>query len=122
MVSDYRGAVHLSEEAEALLLRYLNEFYSVQPDTAEQQPRASMLFRSGTEPDPGIPLTAVFKREYVRIARAPLPKAAPPTEACLPLSTQGHREILGPHEIVTGGPRPRRACGPGKSPAAQTVP
>ena len=58
------GLKHLSEEAEALLLRYLNEFYSVQPDTAEQQPRASMLFRLGTEPDLGIPLTADFKREY----------------------------------------------------------
>ena len=46
---------HLSEEAEALLLRYLKDFYAVQPDAAEQQPRASLLFRSGAEPDPGIP-------------------------------------------------------------------
>ena len=63
------GLKHLSEEAEALLLRYLKEFYAVQPDAAEQQPRASLLFRSGAEPDPGIPLTADFKREYERIAR-----------------------------------------------------
>ena len=49
------GLTHLSEEAEALLLRYLKEFYAVQPDAAEQQPRASLLFRSGAEPDPGIP-------------------------------------------------------------------
>ena len=30
------GMKHLSEEAEALLLRYLKEFYAVQPDAAEQ--------------------------------------------------------------------------------------
>ena len=73
----------------------------------KQQPRASMLFRSGTEPDPGIPLTADFKREYAQIARAPLPKGGSAhTEACLPFSTRGHREILGPREIVTGGPSP----------------
>ena len=63
------GLKHLSEEAEALLLRYLKEFYAVQPDAADQQPRASLLFRSGAEPDPGIPLTTDFKREYERIAR-----------------------------------------------------
>ena len=40
------GLKHLGEEAEALLLRYLKEFYAVQPDAAEQQPRASLLFRS----------------------------------------------------------------------------
>ena len=57
------GLKHLSEEAEALLLRYLKEFYAVQPDAAEQQPRVSLLFRTGAEPDPGIPLTADFKRE-----------------------------------------------------------
>ena len=62
------GLKHLSEEAEALLLRYMSEFYSVQPDTAEQQPCASMLFRSGSEPDPGIPLTVEFKREQASIA------------------------------------------------------
>ena len=62
------GLEHLSEEAEALLLRYLKEFYAVQPDAAEQQPRVSLLFRTGAEPDPGIPLTADFKREYERIA------------------------------------------------------
>ena len=63
------GLKHLSEEAEALLLRYLKEFYAVQPDAAEQQPRVSLLFRTGAEPDPGIPLTADFKREYERIAQ-----------------------------------------------------
>ena len=91
------GLKHLSEEAEALLLRYLNKFYSVLPDTAEQQPRASMLFRSGTEPDPGIPLTADFKREYARIAPGISPqRGSAHTEACLPFSTRGQREILGP--------------------------
>ena len=91
MVSDFWGSVplieqeaapglkHLSEEDEALLLRYLNEFYLVQPVTAVQQPYASMLFRSGNEPDSGIPLTADFKREYARIARVPPPKGAPST-------------------------------------------
>ena len=63
------GLKHLSEEAEALLLRYLKEFYAVQPDAAEQQPHVSLLFRTGAEPDPGIPLTADFKREYERIAQ-----------------------------------------------------
>ena len=38
------GLRHLSEEAEALLLRYMEEFYTVQPNTAEQQPQPSMLF------------------------------------------------------------------------------
>ena len=71
------GLKHLGEEAEALLLRYLNEFYSVQPDTPDQQPQASMLFRAGAEPDLGIPLTADFKREYTRIAQAPPPRGAP---------------------------------------------
>ena len=72
------GLKHLSEEAEALLLRYLNKFYAARPGAAEQQPRASLLFRSGAEPDPGIPLTADFKREYERIARGSLPKGAQP--------------------------------------------
>ena len=63
------GLKRLSEEAEAVLLRYLKEFYAVQPDAAEQQPRVSLLFRTGAEPDPGIPLTADFKREYERIAQ-----------------------------------------------------
>ena len=72
------GLKHLSEETEALLLRYLKEFYAVQPDAAEQQPRVSMLFRSGAEPDPGIPLTADFKREYQRIAQGSHRKGAQP--------------------------------------------
>ena len=79
---------------------YLNEFYSVQPDTAEQQPRASMLFRSGTEPDPGIPFTADFKREYARIARAPLPKGAPPTRRHAFLFQPGDTEkYLAPEKL-----------------------
>ena len=73
------GLRHLSEEAEALLLRYMEEFYTVQPDTAEQQPQPSMLFRSGAEPDLGIPLTADFKQEYERLAREPPPRGPPPS-------------------------------------------
>ena len=59
------GLRHLSEEAEALLLRYLKEFYT-------------LLFRSGAETEPGIPLTADFKREYERIAQGSLSKGTQP--------------------------------------------
>ena len=55
---------HLSEEAEALLLRYLGEFYSVPADPATDQARGSRLFRTDAAPSPGIPLTADFKAEY----------------------------------------------------------
>ena len=65
------GLRHLSEEAEALLLRYLEEFYTVRPDPVEHQPPASRLFRGGSATQPGIPLTADFKEEYGRIAREP---------------------------------------------------
>ena len=67
------GLRRLGEEAEALLLRYLREFYAAAPEEAPQQLPQSMLFRSGTEPDSGIPLTPDFVREYERIA-----KEAPP--------------------------------------------
>ena len=60
------GMKHLGEEAEALLLRYLEEFYTVQPDAATQQSQPSMLFWTGAEPDPSIPLTADFKRKYIQ--------------------------------------------------------
>ena len=68
------GMKHLSEEAEVLLLRYLKEFYTVQLDAAAQQSQPSMLFRSGAEPDPGIPHNADFRREYERIVREPPPR------------------------------------------------
>ena len=69
---------HLSEETEALLLRYLGEFYAVTPDQASSQPQGSRLFRTETSPSPGIPLTADFKAEYERIAQEPplTPRAA----------------------------------------------
>ena len=50
----------------------------MQPNAAEQQPQPSMLFRSGAEPDLGIPLTADFKQEYERLAREPPPRGPPP--------------------------------------------
>ena len=64
---------HLREEAEALLLRYLGEFYSVPADPAAGQPKGSRLFRADAAPSPGIPLTADFKAEYDRIANEPTP-------------------------------------------------
>ena len=64
---------HLSEEAEALLLRYLGEFYSVPADPVTDQARGSRLFRSDGAPSPGIPLTADFKAEYDRIASESAP-------------------------------------------------
>ena len=70
------GLRHIGEEAEALLLRYLGEFYSVPAETPESQAQPSMLFRSGTEQDAGIPLTPDFKREYERIAKEPPPRGS----------------------------------------------
>ena len=64
---------HLSEEAEAPLLRYLGEFYSVPADPAASQPQGSRLFRADAAPSPGIPLTADFIAEYDRIANEPTP-------------------------------------------------
>ena len=64
---------HLSEEAEALLLRYLGELYSVPADPAASQPQGSRLFRADAAPFPGIPLTADFKAVYDRIANEPTP-------------------------------------------------
>ena len=93
------GLKHLSEEAEALLLRYLKEFYAVQPDAAEQQPRASLLFRSGAEPDPGIPLTAVFKREYERIARGAHKGALPTLKRAFLFQTGDMDKYLTPEKL-----------------------
>ena len=64
---------HLSEEAEAPLLRYLGEFYSVPADPAASQPQGSRLFCADAAPSPGIPLTADFIAEYNRIANEPTP-------------------------------------------------
>ena len=72
------GLRRLGEEAEALLLRYLGEFYSVATETPESQAQPSMLFRSGAEPDTGIPLTPDFKREYERIAKEGPPRGTAP--------------------------------------------
>ena len=66
-------AFHLSEEAEALLLRYLGDFYSVPADPVADHPQGSRLFRADAGPSPGIPLTADFKAEYDRIANEPIP-------------------------------------------------
>lgn len=72
------GLRHLSEEAEALLLRYLSEFYAVQP-AAVGRPSSSLLFRADAGPPPGIPLTEDFRAEYTRIAEEPAPRGAMPT-------------------------------------------
>ena len=72
------GLRRLGDEAEALLLRYLGEFYSVTTETPESQAQPSMLFRSGAEPDMGIPLTPDFKREYERIAKEAPPRGTAP--------------------------------------------
>ena len=72
------GLRRLGDEAEALLLRYLGEFYSVPTETPESQAQPSMLFRSGAEPDTGIPLTPDFKREYERIAKEAPPRGTAP--------------------------------------------
>ena len=72
------GLRRLGDEAEALLLRYLGEFYSVTTETPESQAQPSMLFRSGAEPDTGIPLTPDFKREYERIAKEAPPRGSAP--------------------------------------------
>ena len=72
------GLRRLGDEAEALLLRYLGEFYSVTTETPESQAQPSMLFRSGAEPDTGIPLTPDFKREYERIAKEAPPRGTAP--------------------------------------------
>ena len=71
------GLRHLSEEAEALLLRYLSEFYAVQPAPGGRQP--SRLFRADAGPPPGIPLTEDFRAEYERIASEPPPRGNMPT-------------------------------------------
>ena len=63
----------LGEEAEALLLRYLGEFYSAAAEGPRQQEHPSLLFRDDGEPESGIPLTPDFRREYERIS-----KEAPP--------------------------------------------
>ena len=83
------GMKHLSEEAEALLLHYLKEFYAVQPDAAAHQSQPSMLFRTWAEPDPGIPLTADFKREYERKAQEPPPRGLRPASGLPFCSSQG---------------------------------
>ena len=67
------GLKRIGEEAEALLLRYLGEFYSTPVQTPESQAQPSMLFRSTAEQEAGIPLTPDFKREYERIAKEPSP-------------------------------------------------
>ena len=65
------GLRHLGEEAEALLLRYMGEFYAPPLEPAEPLASASRLFKSGTGPSPGIALTPDFKQEYERIAKEP---------------------------------------------------
>ena len=60
---------HISEEAEALLLRYLPEFYSVDTDDQASEPQSSLLFRGRSEPEGGIPLTTDFRGEYERLGK-----------------------------------------------------
>ena len=99
---------HLSEEAEALLLRYLGEFYSVPADPAADQPQGSRLFRADAAPSPGIPLTADFKAEYDRITHEPTPtlRASGIRRAFLfqPKDTEKYfsPEILSPEVIALG--------------------
>ena len=102
---------HLSEEAEALLLRYLGELYSVPADPAASQPQGSRLFRANAAPFPGIPLTADFKAVYDRIANEPTPTLrASGFSALLPIPNQRSREVSLPGDFISRGPRLGRSC------------
>ena len=68
----------LGEEAEALLLRYLPEFYSVKEDEPQPKAHPSLLFRTGEEAVGGIPLTPDFKKEFERISKEFPPKGKAP--------------------------------------------
>ena len=70
------GMRRLGEEAEALLLRYLGEFYADPPADSPKPAQHSMLFRKGTEQTSGIPLTPDFIQEYERLADETPPRGA----------------------------------------------
>ena len=72
---------HISDEAEALLLRYLPEFYTVDTDNQATESRSSLLFRGRPEPDSGIPLTPDFRREYERLGKQTRALRKPPLKS-----------------------------------------
>ena len=93
---------HLSEEAEALLLRYLGELCSVPADPADSQPQGSRLFRADA---------ADFKAVYDRIANEPTPTLrASGFSALLPIPNQRSREVSLPGDFISRGPRLGRSC------------
>ena len=102
---------HLSEEAEALLLRYLGELYSVPADPAASQPQGSRLFRADAAQFPGIPLTADFKAVYDRIANEPTPTLrVSGFSALLAIPNQRSREVSLLGDFISRGPRLGRSC------------
>ena len=60
----------VGSQAEALLRKYLPQFYGVsQGDGTQTEPSDSLLFRSRPDTAQGIPLTADFQREYARVSK-----------------------------------------------------
>ena len=94
------GLRHLSEEAQALLLRYLGEFYTTKTEETAQQAQPSLLFRAGSEPAADIPLTADFRQEYERIAaEAPARGTAAPLRRAFLFREEDTKKFLAAEQL-----------------------